>query len=53
VIGVEGYVFRTRTGELSIHAEKLTFLSKILLPFPRNGTAWKMWRRVTASAIWI
>jgi lysyl-tRNA synthetase class 2 len=36
VIGVEGYVFRTRTGELSIHAEKLTFLSKILLALPEK-----------------
>ena len=31
IIGVEGYLFRTRTGELSIHVEKLFFLSKILL----------------------
>jgi len=31
IVGVEGYLFRTRTGELSVHAEKLTFLSKILL----------------------
>jgi lysyl-tRNA synthetase, class II len=36
IIGVEGYLFRTRTGELSIHAEKLTFLSKILLPTPEK-----------------
>src|SRR5205085_8200018 len=25
IVGVEGYLFRTRTGELSVHAEKLTF----------------------------
>ena len=36
LIGVEGYVFRTKTGELSIHAEKLTFLSKILLALPEK-----------------
>ncbi len=36
IIGVEGYLFRTRTGELSIHAEKLTFLSKILLSTPEK-----------------
>jgi lysyl-tRNA synthetase, class II len=35
-IGVEGYLFRTRTGELSVHAEKLTFLSKILLALPEK-----------------
>ncbi len=33
-IGTEGRLFRTRTGELSIHAESLTFLSKSLLPPP-------------------
>ena len=36
IIGVEGYVFRTRTGELSIHAEKLFFLSKTLLSMPEK-----------------
>jgi lysyl-tRNA synthetase class 2 len=33
-IGTEGRLFRTRTGELSIHAESLTFLSKALVPPP-------------------
>src|SRR5690242_19117527 len=36
IIGVEGYVFRTRTGELSIHAEKIEFLSKTLLSMPEK-----------------
>ncbi len=36
IIGVEGYLFRTRTGELSIHVEKLQFLSKILLNLPEK-----------------
>jgi lysyl-tRNA synthetase class 2 len=36
IIGVEGYVFRTRTGELSIHVEQLTFLSKILMTLPEK-----------------
>jgi len=36
IVGVEGYLFRTRTGELSIHAEALTFLSKILLTMPEK-----------------
>ena len=36
IIGVEGYLFRTRTGELSVHAETLTFLSKILLTLPEK-----------------
>jgi lysyl-tRNA synthetase, class II len=36
IVGVEGYLFRTRTGELSIHAEKLEFLSKTLLSMPEK-----------------
>jgi len=36
ILGVDGYLFRTRTGELSVHAEKLTFLSKILLAMPEK-----------------
>src|SRR5579885_3055956 len=35
-IGVSGYLFRTRTGELSVHVEELTFLSKDLLPLPEK-----------------
>ena len=33
-IGVTGYLFRTRTGELTIHVTTLTFLSKSMLPLP-------------------
>lgn len=33
-IGVEGYLFVTNTGELSIHVEKLQFLAKAMLPMP-------------------
>ena len=36
IVGVEGYLFRTRTGELSIHAERLDFLSKTLLSMPEK-----------------
>ena len=36
IIGCEGYLFRTRTGELSIHVRKLTFLSKTLLAMPEK-----------------
>ena len=35
-IGVSGYLFRTRTGELSVHVEELTFLAKDLLPLPEK-----------------
>jgi lysyl-tRNA synthetase class 2 len=33
-VGVEGFLFITNTGELSIHVEKLQFLSKAMLPMP-------------------
>jgi lysyl-tRNA synthetase class 2 len=35
-IGVTGYLFRTRTGELSVHVETITFLAKDLLPLPEK-----------------
>jgi lysyl-tRNA synthetase class 2 len=35
-IGVAGYLFRTRTGELTVHVEEMTFLSKDLLPLPEK-----------------
>ncbi len=37
-IGVSGYLFRTRTGELTVHVEEITFLSKDLLPLPMGKT---------------
>ncbi len=36
IIGAEGYIFRTRTGELSLHVEQLEFLSKTLLAMPEK-----------------
>lgn len=36
IIGVEGYVFRTRKGEISVHAQKIVMLSKSLLPLPEK-----------------
>ena len=34
IISVDGYVFKTRRGEISVHAKKLELLSKSLLPLP-------------------
>ena len=34
ILGIEGYVFTTQTGEISIHVEKLTILTKTLRPLP-------------------
>lgn len=34
IVGLEGYVFTTKTGTISIHVEKLTLLSKAIRPLP-------------------
>src|SRR5690606_1371016 len=34
IVGVDGFVFTTQTGEISIHVEKLTILTKSLRPLP-------------------
>ena len=43
-IGVQGFVFRTQTGEISVHAKSLTLLSKSLKPLPivkyKDGVAY-------------
>ncbi len=36
IVQINGFVFKTRTGEVSIHAKKLTLLSKSLLPLPEK-----------------
>ena len=36
IIGAEGYLFRTRTGELSVHVEHLEYLAKTLLSMPEK-----------------
>ncbi len=35
-VGVEGYLFRTKTNELSVHAKKIEFLAKAFLPLPEK-----------------
>ncbi len=43
-IGIKGFVFRTQTGEVSVHAQELTLLSKSLKPLPivkyKDGVAY-------------
>ncbi len=43
-VGVKGFVFRTETGEISVHAQELTLLSKSLKPLPivkyKDGVAY-------------
>ncbi len=36
ILGVEGYVFKTKTGELSIHVESIRLLTKSLRPLPEK-----------------
>ncbi len=36
IAGAEGFLFRTRTGELTVHVERLEFLAKTLLPMPEK-----------------
>ena len=36
IIGVKGEVFRTKTGEMSLHAKEITLLSKNLVPLPEK-----------------
>lgn len=36
IVGVEGFVFKTKTGEISIHTQKIELLSKSLLPLPEK-----------------
>ena len=36
IIGVKGHLFRTRTGEISLHATEITLLAKSLLPLPEK-----------------
>lgn len=44
IVGVQGFVFRTQTGEISVHARSLTLLSKSLKPIPvvkyKDGVAY-------------
>ncbi len=36
IVGVKGFVFKTKTGEVSVHAKELTLLSKSLRPLPEK-----------------
>ena len=36
IVGVEGFVFKTKTGEISVHTQKIDLLSKSLLPLPEK-----------------
>ena len=44
IVGIEGFVFRTQMGEISVHAQRLTILSKSIRPLPivkyKDGVAY-------------
>ena len=41
IVGVKGKVFKTRTGEISVHAEEITLLTKALHPLPEKFHAFR------------
>ena len=41
IVGVGGFVFTTKTGEISVHAKEITLLSKALLPLPEKFHGFK------------
>ncbi len=51
-VGVSGFLFRTRTNELTLDVEEFTLLAKSLRPLPENGTGSRTWSSGTASATW-
>lgn len=53
IVGIKGTVFRTRRGEISVHATELKLLSKSLLPCRINFTALRILIPVTVSGMWI
>ena len=36
IVGIEGFVFKTKTGEISVHVKRVTLLTKSLLPLPEK-----------------
>lgn len=36
IVGIEGFVFQTKTGEISVHTQAITLLAKSLLPLPEK-----------------
>lgn len=41
IVGVSGFVFRTKTGEISVHAKEMVLLAKALLPLPEKFHGFK------------
>jgi len=52
IVGAEGHLFKTRTGELSIHVTRVRLLTKSLRPCPTSSMASPTRRSNTVSAMW-
>ena len=50
IIGAEGRLFRTKTGELTVRTERLEFLAKAILPLPEKWHGLQDVKRATGSA---
>ncbi|AXJ00408.1 lysyl-tRNA synthetase, class II [Cyclonatronum proteinivorum] len=50
IVGVKGFLFKTRTGELTLHAEAFTLLTKVIRPLPVAKEAEEDGKKVTYSA---
>jgi len=53
IVGIEGKLFKTKMGELSVLADKLVMISKSLRPLRRNFTVLPMWKHDTDNAMLI
>ena len=51
IIGVKGYLFKTRTNELTLRVEEYTHLSKSLRPLPINFMGWLIKRSLEEKDI--
>jgi lysyl-tRNA synthetase, class II len=53
ILGAEGVLFKTKTGELSVRCDSLRLLTKALRPLPEKFHGLTTWRPAIASAMWI
>ena len=51
IVGIEGVMFKTNTGELSVKAKSFTLLSKALRPLPINFMVYKILSKDIANVI--
>jgi lysyl-tRNA synthetase class 2 len=52
ILGAEGTVFKTKTGELSVKVDALRLLTKSLRPLPEKFHGWPIRKPATVSVMW-